>query len=90
MKVPMADVNARRRRDASRSLRLIKEAMRGLLTTSLNRKSTNVIRYATDGWPPPVIRERWPFSWQTKLWLGPRALVDVVVYRPLEIDGSMP
>jgi hypothetical protein len=29
-----------------------------------------------DDWLPPVMRERWPFTWLIRLWLGPQCLLD--------------
>jgi hypothetical protein len=42
----------------------------------MNRKMTNALRGFLDNWLPPVIRERKPFAWATKLWLGSSSLVD--------------
>ena len=42
----------------------------------MNRKSTNLIRWLIDDWLPPILRERRPFLWLTKIWLGRRSLPD--------------
>lgn len=40
----------------------------------MNRKTTNLLRWLMDDWLPPIVRERWPFLWLTKILLGRQSL----------------
>lgn len=42
----------------------------------MKRRTSNLLRLLMDNWLPPVVRERWPFPWLVKLWLGSSSLPD--------------
>jgi SAM-dependent methyltransferase len=42
----------------------------------MKRETTNRVRSLLDEWLPAVVRERWPFPWLTRIWLGAGSVRD--------------